>query len=263
MMILFTILFFILGLIIGSFLNVVVARYNTSRSLGGRSACMSCANKLCWYELIPLFSFLGLRGRCRSCKTKISKYYPLVEFCTGLLFAGIFLKFQDIFFLDITAFITTYVYYAILFSLLIIIAAYDLRHKIIPDLFSALLFGVSVFGLFMFSPLVYGFHPHIPETIELFSGVLVALPFLLFFIVSRGSWMGLGDAKLALGLGYMLGLWRGLSAIVMSFWIGALVGVFLIVFRKHKIKNEIPFAPFLVLGTILAFFFELYVFPVF
>ncbi len=263
MILIFTILFFILGLITGSFLNVVIARYNTSRTLGGRSACMSCCQTLCWYELIPLFSFLGLRGRCRSCKTKISKYYPLVEFVTGLLFAGIFLKFQDIFVADIVAFFVMYSYYAVLFSILIIIAAYDLKHKIIPDLLSALLLGISVLGLFIFTPSVAGFAPRVPETMELLSGVFLALPFLLFWLVSRGAWMGLGDAKLALGLGYMLGLARGLSAIVMSFWIGAVVGVLLIAMRSHKIKSEIPFAPFLVLGAILAFFFELYVFPVF
>ncbi|MEX2052565.1 MAG: prepilin peptidase [Candidatus Paceibacterota bacterium] len=262
-MFLLTILFFILGLTIGSFLNVVVARYNTSRSLRGRSACMSCRNQLCWYELIPLFSFLGLRGRCLNCKTKISKYYPTVELITGVIFAGIFLKFQDIFFLDISAFAVTYGYYAILFSLLVVIASYDLKHKIIPDLFSGLLFAISFIGLFIFDPFVYGISIGWPEISELFSGALVALPFVLFWLFSRGAWMGLGDAKLALGLGYMLGLGRALSAVVMSFWIGAIVGIFLMVIKNQKIKSEIPFAPFLVLGTALAFFFELYLFPVF
>ena len=84
-----TFIFFIFGLIIGSFLNVVILRFNTERSFGGRSGCMSCRKKLFWYELVPLFSFLGLKGRCKNCKTKISWQYPLVEFITGLIFSCI------------------------------------------------------------------------------------------------------------------------------------------------------------------------------
>ncbi|KKP84730.1 MAG: Type 4 prepilin-like protein leader peptide-processing enzyme [Parcubacteria group bacterium GW2011_GWD2_35_7] len=98
-----TIIFFILGLIIGSFLNVVIFRFNTERSFGGRSGCMTCQNKLCWYELIPLISFFALKGRCRNCKAKISIQYPIVELMSGLIFAGLFLKFQDIFYLALQA----------------------------------------------------------------------------------------------------------------------------------------------------------------
>src|ERR1035437_5579006 len=126
MVLILTIIFFVFGLIIGSFLNVVILRLNTKRSLGGRSACMSCMNKLSWYELIPVFSFLGLKGRCRNCKTKISIQYPLVELVTGLIFASLFLKFQYVFFLNTLMFSFIYAYYAVMFSLLIVIATYDL-----------------------------------------------------------------------------------------------------------------------------------------
>src|SRR3989338_8110091 len=118
------IIFFILGLIIGSFLNVVICRFK-ARPLGGRSACMSCQSKLSWYELIPLFSFLSLGGRCRNCKTGISIQYPLVELATGIIFTLLFLKFQNIFFTDISVFFLTYFYYAIMFSILIVLAVYD------------------------------------------------------------------------------------------------------------------------------------------
>jgi len=128
-----TIIFFVFGLIIGSFLNVVILRLNTQKTFGGRSACMSCQNKLNWHDLIPVFSFLGLKGRCKNCKTKISMQYPLVELGTGLIFGLLFLKFKDIFFWDTLSFSFTYAYYAIMFSLLVVIAVYDLRHKIIPD----------------------------------------------------------------------------------------------------------------------------------
>src|ERR1035437_1662273 len=122
-----TLIFFIFGLIIGSFLNVVILRLNTEKSFGGRSACMSCQNQLVWYELIPVFSFLALRGRCRNCKARISIQYPLVEFTTGLIFALLFLKFENVFFLDTLVFTLSYAYYAVMFLLLVVIATYDLK----------------------------------------------------------------------------------------------------------------------------------------
>lgn len=255
-----TIIFFILGLVIGSFLNVVIFRLNTHRSFGGRSGCMSCGKKLPWYELIPLFSYLALGGRCSGCKTKISKQYFWVELLTGLIFAGLFLKFQDLFLVNTLIFSGTMAYYATMFSILIVIAFYDLRHKIIPDSL-VLIFGILSFvGLFFFDN--FGFSIHIPSLMQFLAGILVSLPFALFWLVSRGKWMGLGDAKLAIGLGWLLGLSRALSGIVLSFWTGAIVGIFLILFsKKHSLKSEVPFAPFLVLGTILAFLFELHIFP--
>ncbi len=255
-----TIIFFVLGLIIGSFLNVVIIRFNSGRSFGGRSGCMTCQKKLCWYELIPLFSFLGLRGRCLACKAKISIQYPIVELISGLVFAGLFLKFQDIFYGDTIGFTISFAYYAAMFSILLVIAVYDFKHKIIPDVFS-LFFGVITFiGLFFFLDSM--FYIHMPSIWEFLSGILLALPFALLWLVSKGTWMGLGDAKLALGLGWLVGLSEILSGAVVAFWGGAIVGLILIVFsKKHGMKSEIPFAPFLVLGVLIAFLFELHLFP--
>lgn len=262
------IIFFILGLIIGSFLNVVIFRLNTRESffesIGGRSACMSCRNQLSWYELIPVFSFLGLKGRCKNCKTKISLQYPLVEFITGLIFSLLFWKLstaggsifggQDILFFTIT-----YVYYAVMFSLLLVIAVYDLKHKIIPDVL-CFAFGILAFvGMFFFSN--YGFYPHIPNILEFLSGLFIASPFAFFWLISSGRWMGLGDAKLALGIGWLLGLIGALSGLVIAFWSGAIVGITLVIISKVNRKNgmgmksEIPFAPFLVFGALLVFIF--------
>ncbi len=254
-----TIIFLLFGLIIGSFLNVVIYRYNTQRTLGGRSACMSCQHGLCWYELIPLFSFMCLRGRCLGCKTKISWQYPLVELITGVMFAGLFLKFQDLFLNDAGIFAITYAFYASMFSLLMVVAVYDMKHKIIPDALS-LIFGIVTFvGLFFFD--ASGFNVHLPSLLELTSGILVALPFALIWFLSKGTWMGLGDAKLAVGLAWLVGISRVLSGIVTAFWAGAIIGLMLIFFsRKHNMKSEIPFGPFLVLGVFIAFIFELNLF---
>jgi leader peptidase (prepilin peptidase)/N-methyltransferase len=226
---------------------------------------MSCQNKLGWYELIPVFSFLGLKGRCRKCKTKISIQYPLVELATGLVFAALFLKFQDIFWGPTFVFTATYTFYAAVFSLLIVIAVYDLKHKIIPDIFSFVLGAVSFLGLFFFNTSISlgfpVFYPHMPSILEFLSGLFIAIPFALFWLVSRGRWMGLGDAKLVIGLGWLLGLSRALSGVVLAFWAGAIVGIFLVIFsKKHGMKSEIPFAPYLVLGALLAFLFELHIF---
>ncbi|PIP68811.1 prepilin peptidase [Candidatus Nomurabacteria bacterium CG_4_9_14_0_2_um_filter_32_10] len=261
MIFILTLIFFALGLIIGSFLNVVIFRFNTQRSFGGRSGCMTCQKQLCWYELIPLFSFLGLKGRCLACKAKISIQYPIVEFISGLVFAGIFLKFQDIFFINTLVFSISYAYYATMFSILLVIAVYDFKHKIIPDILS-LIFGLIAFiGIFFFSN--YLFYPHIPTVLEFLSGILLALPFAFLWLVSKGTWMGLGDAKLALGLGWLVGFSRILSGVVVAFWSGAILGIFLIAFsKKYGMKSEIPFAPFLVLGVLIAFFFELSLFAV-
>jgi len=259
MLTILTIIFFVLGLIIGSFLNVVIFRLNTSRSFGGRSLCLSCQHVLHWYELIPLFSFIALGGRCSQCKTKISRQYPIVEFLTGLFFAALFLKFQDLFFLYTISFSLTYAYYAAAFSILLVISVYDLKHKIIPDELSLILGIFTFIGLFFFGN--FGLSPHIPSVLEFLSGILIAAPFALFWLVSSGRWMGLGDAKLAISLGWLLGLSRAISGVVISFWIGAIIGILLIVFSKnHGMKSEIPFAPYLVLGTVLAFLFELHLF---
>jgi leader peptidase (prepilin peptidase)/N-methyltransferase len=254
-------LFFVFGLIIGSFLNVVIYRLNTKKSLGGRSACMACRSKLNWYELIPVFSFLGLGGRCRSCKTKISMQYPLVEFASGIVFAFLYLKFKAVLLVSLPVFALTFFYYAFMFSLLLVIAVYDLKHKIIPDQLSLALGTLSFFGLFLFDS--FGFHTHTPTLLEFSSGVLIALPFALLFFVSAGTWMGFGDAKLALGLGWFIGLSRALSGLLVAFWSGAIVGIILMFIGPHyKMKSEIPFAPFLVFSTLVAFIFEIHLFPI-
>ena len=264
-MTLFTILFFVFGLIVGSFLNVVIIRHNTSRSLGGRSGCMVCEKKLAWYELIPVFSFLFLKGRCKGCQTRISIQYPLVELVTGLIFSLLFVKFQTLFQINPQSFYLTFIFYAVAFSLLLVIAVYDLRHKIISDKLVLIFSIITFLGLFLFTahglPAQAGFLPHWPTLWQFGAGLLIALPFAFLWLVSKGAWMGLGDAKLAVGLGWLLGLAQGLSGLVLAFWTGAIVGVALLFLsKKYSMKSEIPFAPFLVLGAILAFFFSLNVF---
>lgn len=252
----FAVIFFILGLVIGSFLNVVIYRFNTQKSFGGRSACMSCRNQLAWYELIPLFSYLGLKGRCSSCQTKISFQYPLVEFITGVLFLVLFFEFQYLFYQNTLMFIISYAFYTSIFSLLLVVTVYDIKHKIIPDVLSFVFGFLAFLSVFLFVDGVFA--PHMPAISDFFGAIVISIPFALIWLLSRGTWMGLGDAKLAIGLGLLLGMPLMLSATVMAFWIGAVVGIFLLIFnKKYNRKSEVPFGPFLILGTLIAFLCEL------
>jgi prepilin signal peptidase PulO-like enzyme (type II secretory pathway) len=243
---------FIFGTIVGSFLNVVALRYNTGMPIArGRSQCFSCGKTLRWYELVPLFSFMVLRGKCSVCKSKISLQYPIVELITGLLFYAVFLKFGIV----LEAF-----YYFFIIILLVVISVYDLKHKIIPDSL-VFMFGSVALASSLFS----FFYLHSNTLLDVFAGPILATPFALLWLVSSGRWIGLGDAKLILGIGFMLGLARGVSAVVFAFWIGAFFSIALIVLQRIlslssknlTMKSEIPFGPFLIIGTLLAFFFGL------
>ncbi len=249
---------FILGMIAGSFLNVVILRYNTGQSaLKGSSMCFNCGKNLKWYELIPVFSFIFQKGKCRRCGSKISWQYPIVEIITGLLFLLIF-NFQFSIFSKFSPhFLLSTIYYLVIFSLLIIIAFYDLRHKIIPNEF------VYAFDIMAFLSLfgILDFKFGISE--DFLNRFLVGIGFFAFFaaiwLLSRGRGMGFGDAKLALGIGWLLGWPKGFYALLVSFWLGALVGIFLVFFYKksYNMKSSIPFGPFLVLGALLAFFISI------
>ncbi len=257
-MILAQIFVFLFGLIIGSFLNVVIYRYNTGFSLNGRSGCLSCGKKLSWYELIPVFSFLFQKAKCRGCKTQISWQYPFVETTTGVLFLLVFNFVVSSFSVLDYALLTKLAYLWVIFSLFIVITVYDIRHKIIPDMLAFLFAGLSLLGL------IFGFGPDLNK-LNLLAGVLLPLPFAFLWFVSKGRWIGLGDAKLMIGMGWFLGLFDGISAVILSFWIGSVFGVSLVLLSKFSslffkdkhftIKSEIPFAPFLIVATIFIFFF--------
>lgn len=250
---------FLLGTIIGSFLNVVIFRFNTGKTLvNGRSICMSCNKTLNWYELIPLFSFLIQSGKCRKCASAISNQYPLVEFGTGLVFALIAFHFLPILSLSYGTYIFLVTLFSFIFSILIVVTVYDIRHKIIPDQLVYMYAAVSFLSIFINQTGLGSFFS-IPSLMQVMIGPLLALPFALLWLASRGRWMGLGDAKLILGIGWMLGPALGLCATILSFWIGSLVALGLMLFSKNKMNmnTQIPFAPFLILSAFIVFLFHL------
>lgn len=212
--------------------------------------CFSCGKKLHWYELIPLFSFFAQRGKCRKCASKISWQYPIVEVATGLVFSLVAIHFFPALPFSISYFIFLSLYFLIIFSILVAITVYDFHHKIIPNEFVYTFIVFAVIGLFIST----GFNSIHAGWYNVLAGVLIAIPFALLWFVSKGKWMGLGDPKLMLGIGTVLGLSQGLASIVISFWIAAIVGIILIIFKHAGRKTEVPFAPFLVLGFLIVFF---------
>ncbi len=247
---------FFLGMIIGSFLNVVIYRFNTGRGLGGRSMCFTCRRTLSWHELIPIVSFINQKGKCHGCRSKISIQYPIVEAITGFVFVSIFLRTLTLSSLSMTTSFFFMTFYMYVFALLIVISVYDFHHKIIPDklvwLFNVL---ALISTVFVFEG---GFTVGIPSWSTLLAGPLVALPFFLLWSVSRGRGMGFGDVKLALGVGWLLSLAQAVAAVVLSFWIGALVGVILLILkgRKFGMKSQVPFGPFLCTAVFIVFIFS-------
>ena len=236
---------FVLGTIIGSFLNVVVYRLGTGETIGrSRSRCFSCGKTLTWRELVPLVSFIKQKGKCRSCGSRISWQYPLVEFTTGVVFVLTWLSFWGAKMVPVGEFwsLASIVTLLIIWSLLIAISMYDIRHKIIPN---QLVYPFIVLA-FIWGILAEVGLPNIMAG----AGAFAFFASLWFF--SRGRWMGFGDAKLALGIGFLLGPWLTTVAIVLSFWIGTLIAVPFVLFQGGGLKTQIPFGPFLVVGTFIS-----------
>jgi len=241
-------LVFIFGLVVGSFLNCVIYRLEVGGSfLKGRSFCPHCKHILSWQDLIPVFSFLFLKGKCRYCSQKISLQYPLVEIATGLLFLLIF-NFQFSIFNYLIA------------CFLIVIFVYDLKNYIIPDKVIypaiALAFLYQIFSNFKFPISITNFKFLITNFYFPFlSAIGMAIFFLTIVLISRGKWMGWGDVKMVFFMGLFLGSPKILVALFLAFFIGASVGLILIFLGKKTLKSEVPFGPFLVTGTFLAMFF--------
>ena len=251
MFIIIPLFIFCLGLIIGSFLNVVILRLNTGRSIAkGRSHCARCNHILGWHELIPVFSFLFLKGKCKTCRQNISFQYPIVELITGILFVLAYSFFVVPFGLSVFSWIV-FAFSTIVSSLLTVIFVYDLRHKVIPNsmVYPFIVMSlISVFFKMYYLPKVFWFK-------LLIAGPIIAAPFFLIWLISKGRAMGFGDVKLALGIGWLVGIVGGIFTLVLSFWIGGFVGIFLLILsKKYNLRSEIAFAPFLILALAIVVF---------
>lgn len=251
------------GLVVGSFLNVAILRFGV-KSIGGRSACVHCGAHLRPFELIPLLSYVALLGRCTHCRARISPQYPLVEASTGILFALVGAASLPLF--------STLLALGIV-SLLICIFVFDLYHTLIPD---AWVVPFSLLAL-LFSASLIPVAATFMTLMLLLSGPLAALPLFLLWAYSRGAWMGFGDVKLALGIGFLLGMPFGVEAVFFAFVIGAVVSVCILLplprllafcglrgkrrSGGYTMKSEVPFGPFLIASCLLVWFALLYNVP--
>ena len=234
------VVFFILGLAVGSFLNCVIYRLEKKKSfIKGRSYCPHCKKTLSWFELIPLMSFILQKAKCRKCRKPISWQYPLVELVTGILFV-----------LCVWYFSSFLLFWLFVVSCLIIIFVYDLKHYIIPDkiIYLAIIIALlyNLYSLFIIHDSSFCYN--------LLAGLAAGAFFLAIVLISKGKWMGVGDIKLALFMGLILGWPNILTALFLAFLIGAFVSIILMILKKKTLKSEIPFGPFLAGATIIALF---------
>ncbi len=249
-------IFFVLGLFVGSFLNVLADRFSEGESVvKGRSHCEKCKKTLKWNDLIPLLSFLMLRGKCRYCHSPLSFYYPIVELTTGILFIltiffvsnGSQFLISNFKFLINFQLLINLIYYLFIVSSLIVVFFADLKYRIIPDkiVFPAIL--ISFLYLFIIHNSLFMIH--------LFSALGASLFFLVLFLITKGRGMGFGDVKFAFLMGLILGFPKIIVGLYIAFLTGAIVGSILILWRKKRIFGiAIPFGPFLAFGTFLALF---------
>jgi len=250
------IIFFTLGLLIGSFLNVLVYRLNVAESFAtGRSHCPHCKKTIAWYDNIPLISFILLKFRCRSCKEKISWQYPLVELGTGIIFALIGWKFFAL--TDSTTWFRAF-YYLATSGALVTILVYDFLYLEIPSLvlWPAIGFSIVCNLILDWAEATSIMSPLGTST---YLGIVAAFSAFIFFFLlsslSREKWMGMGDAFLVILLGLILGWPQILLGLFLAFATGSIYGIMLVALKKKSMKSQVPFAPFLVVGTIITLLF--------
>lgn len=239
----FYILAIIFGLCWGSFLTVVIWRIDDLKSIfTTRSRCTNCNREIRWFDLIPIISYGILRGRCRHCKEKIPSLYPAIELLAGavvlLTYINYGLSWQGLIIF-------------ILFSTLIITLGYDALHMMIVD--AVIWFGVALAIFWQIMQILGGDWKSIVFSLVIGIAVGLGIP-LVMVLTSHSRWMGEGDIVLGLLAGMLVGFPKILVAYIIAFAVGAIYGISLIILRRGRMKDAVPFGPFLVVGTIIAFF---------
>jgi len=222
------------GLIIGSFLNVVIFRIPKEESIiSPPSSCGTCGTRLGAIDLVPILSYVILRGRCRHCGAKISARYPMVELLTGFLFVLLFWRY---------GLSVEFAKYATLSCILVCVAFIDMDHRIIPDRLNLFGLAAAIIFLFISSDLT---------PLDAFYGFLAGGGFLfLLAVLSRGA-MGGGDIKLFAVIGIFLGLYKTATAMFLTFILAGVVGILLIAFRIRTRKDYMPFGPFISISAFI------------
>lgn len=233
-------LFFLYGVIIGSFLNVCILRIPRNETIVTTpSHCMSCGHKLAWYDLFPLFSYLFLGGKCRYCKAKISWQYPLVEFLNGVLYLLAFLVMG----IGQNVSQTIYIFIVCIFlSTLLVLSGIDITHQIVPDKINLFIFILGIIVT------ILDYQNWALHVIGFFA---VSVP--LFVLLLFGG-MGGGDVKLYAAAGLLIGWKNAVLSIMLASVFGAIASVIMLAAGKAKDggKTRIPFVPFIALGMLIS-----------
>ena len=268
-----------IGLVLGSLIDCLAMRSLTKESFWGRSYCDSCKTTLRWYDLFPIISYFLLRGRCRDCHKKISLEAPLVELISGIVCALIVQTSLPVLGIPDISLLLGLVFKLYVFCILSIFILTDLKSGLIPDRISlpsilvAAVFPLLIallqiwqiysglqgtqFGRLLLAPGEDYFFRHAVVTLTpLIYGYIATIGIGVFFgsliLFTRGRGMGGGDLKLGIFIGLALGYPSSVMAILLSFVLGSIAGVGLILFRKKKFGQTIPFGPFLSFGSIVA-----------
>lgn len=240
----------VLGILTGSIVNATVLRTKAGLPLMSRARCLSCIEPLHWFDLIPVLSYFILKGRCRRCSAAIEWQYPAVELAMGLLFA--LFAARLVFELGIPGFITgtessiLFVRDAVVSVFLVIIFLYDFRFSVIPDKFSI----PAIILVILFNALLGA-----PSFSILLGGLSLGGFFALQYLVSQGRWVGGGDIRMGLLMGFLLGLPMGIVALFLSYVIGALGGVLLLVGGHRSTTSHVPFGTFMAGATVITMVF--------
>jgi len=248
---------FLIGAVIGSFTNCFIWRLYKEETLWDRSYCPKCRKLIAWFDNIPVLSFFVLRGKCRQCEQKISWQYPIVEFTTACLFAvSAYILVHDmlsgldiydaLFLLSGGTFILALVKSWLIIFVLTSIFLYDVRWYLIPDkivLPGALL--VFILNLFL------GYD----WLTMLICGLIGGGFFLMQFLVSRGKWVGGGDIRLGLFLGFATGRYdEMILAILLTYCIGSIIGTLLVIFGKKHWGSKVPLGVFMAPALLITLF---------
>jgi len=242
-------LFFIFGLVVGSFLNVVIYRLASEQSgiISGRSHCMNCGHELSWRDNIPIVSYVLLFGKCRYCKSKISLQYPLVEFFTAIIFVVVAYA-SEISFVNNSILIA--IVMCIILASMFVVFIYDFKYMEVPMI--AIYIAIAL-GFLLFYLNNFDFHSIL---IRLLSAITAFSFFFGLSYFSNEEWMGYGDGYIAFVIGLVLSPFWAFVAILIAVWSGAIIGSILMLIKGKSIKTAIPFGPYLVTGLYLAYFLE-------
>lgn len=263
-MVMILILLFVLGICVGSFLNVLIDRLPHDETILGRSHCDSCKKTLEWYELVPIISYFAQRAKCRNCKAKLSWQYPAIELITGIMYVLVWLYPPKLFFMIVFPnlaipysagnifdwqFIVGQLLFMALLSSMLVMFVTDLKYFIIPH-WIQLSFAVITLAFYFVGDV--DFHTII---YRLGCAVVTMVPFLCLFQCTKGRGLGFADVILAANIGLLAGIKYGFIAFYIAFISGAVIGGFLLFFRKKGMKSKIPFGPFLLAGLLLMIYY--------